>query len=718
MRIALLIVILCTGAAHAAPVTLVFSGGGASDVQVTARRLDAQDVAPVIVAVKTDAQTRVELADGHWSIDAESEEWWHSEQLIFVSGQPLELEIPLLPAGYISGTVKTRDGELPPELLIRTDETSRELPCPIVEKTFRCKVPAGVVDLRVRATAIVPRYFHELAVERGQTASLGEVVLERGASLSGTVVVAGEAKDVRISAASASGRYVTTPGRRGHFHIGGLTPGTYRVLATAADGALSSEEMEITILADRLAELRDPLLVEAPRRMRVAVTPPLDPWGEPWQLVLTRVADDVLAAKASASETGEWTSPLRSGSYRLEAGPQRGGTWLSREIEMSGEPLDLPLHLAGEKITGTVTYGDRTLKSLVRFRAGTAAFVEVETDDEGRIETALPAVADAQWTAVVLSDHPKITRTFEGIAPRGTVDLHVPVTTLSGVVLRPDGEPAPHALVNIAAPKEPSVQTVADDRGWFQAQGLAPGAYRVFAHDFLLESDIQTAEVTDSLAPDPIQLVLRDVEKVAGRIVADGRPVPGAKVTVYALDVPQQFTYPMTTNERGLFGSWAPPGAREIDFQAGAHGFDYRMFRTPVPGRMIDVPMRQEGGPITFPARSGELVPILQHNGAWSWPGMLVSEGFGRESRGQIVIGPMEPGPYSLCYIRGEDEAALRAGRIDRAKHCREGFLPPRGALTFTAPRVRAEERVVPQRADRADSAAGDASARMQDIPR
>lgn len=727
MRTALAMFLLSVaGVAHATPVTLVFSGASAAEVQVTAQRLDAADVAPVTLAAKTDAQTRLELAEGHWSIRVASDDWWHSEQLIFVEQQPLELDVPLLPAAWIAGTVamKQKDAELPSEVLIRAGAASREMSCPVVEKAFRCKVPAGTTELRIRATAIMPRYFGDLTVEQGKTASIGNVMLERGASLSGAVVVAGNAKDVRVTASSSAGRYTATTRSGGHFHIDGLAPGTYLVVATAANGTMSSDELEVTILADRLAELREPLLVEAPKRMRVAVTPPLDPSGEPWRIELTRLAhgmNDAPAAKGSASDAGEWTSPpLRTGRYRLDAGPQRGGTWQSRELELTGEALELPLQLAGEKIAGTVTYGDRTLQSTVRFRAETGAFIEFDTDAEGRFETALPSIGEARWTVVVLSDLPKITRTFHDLAPRATIDLHVPLTTLSGVVLGPDGEPAPNALVNVAAAKEPLVQITADDGGWFQAQGLAPGAYRVHAHDFLLESDIQTVEVTDSLTPDPIQLVLRDVEKVAGRIVSDGRPVPNAKVTVYALDVPQQFTYPMTTDARGLFGSWAPPGAHEIDFQVGAHGFDYRMFRTPVPGRMIEVPMRQEGGLVTIPATRGGLEPILQHNGAWSWARILVWEGFGVASGEQLVIGPMEPGPYSLCYVRNEDEAALRAGRIDRARHCTEGFLPPHGSLVFGKPRVlRTENRVIPRRADSAESPArGASSVLMQGFPR
>lgn len=686
-----LLLVWCTGVAYATPVTLVFDSEIDTDVRVIARRLDAADAADATIAVtaKTSTPAQLDLARGHWSLTVESDLLWHAEQLIFAGDRAMDVAVPLRRAAYISGTpVMKNGGEPPDEVLIRVDAAAREVPCPVDDGAFRCKVAAGVLDLRVRATGMVPRYFNELEVAPAKTTSLGNVVLQRGASLSG-IVDPGTAKDVRVIATADAGRYIVAIGKRGHFHIDGLTPGRYRLIAATADGTMTSDEEEVVILADTLAELRDPLVVEEPKTLRLALTPPLDPWGERWNITLTRTvrhAEEELAAKTSAGENGEWAAPpLRTGRYVLELGPARGGTWLRQEIEMAGAPVELPLQLPFDPVSGTVILGDRPIEAVIRFQTEGQPSIEIRADAEGRFAGALPR-RDAKWFAVVMSDHPFVKRTIRDIVPKPDLELRIPLTTLSGVVLDAAGQPAPNATVNVTSEHETLVQTPADNEGWFAAYGLAPGKYEVQASAYLAESDVQSIEVTDNLTPDPIQLVLHDVEKIVGRVVSDAAPISGAEVWVFATDVVQHVVIPMTSDARGAFGVFAPPGAREVDMSVAAPGFDFRMFHTRIAEGILTVPMSQLGGTITVPSARGELNPYLQHAGAIESAASLVWCCDAFETDGKLVMPSMEPGPYSLCYIRDRERMALRAGRINRAMQCVEGFLPPHGTLVFAAP--------------------------------
>jgi hypothetical protein len=679
------------------------------------------------------AVTSIDVPPGHWRLEVDSDAWWHAPQFFLVDDEPGAATVELWPAGAVTGSMTVKNSRvIPSDVRLRfqsaadpPDLPSYEVLCAVAESKFRCKVPVGHADLRLRSPGFLPRYYWDTTVSAAAAASLGAVVLEKGASLTGAVVVgagveldARERESIEVIAtpakvelpphAAALGRYTARAGKRGHFHLDGLPPGDYLVRA-AARKLLVSDEVHVVVLAGTVAELSEPLRIEPPSTIRLAVTPPLDPWGERWRVTLTRATpggDRDLAAKNPLDENGQWLSPpIRSGHYTIDIEAQQGAIWATRELDLPGDSAELRIELPAVKLNGTVTLGDRPLHSTVRFHLSEAPSVQLDTDREGKFEGYLPHIEGAKWTAVVVSQDPHVRHTFRDVEAEPAADLteaavtlRVPLTTLSGFVLDEKGHPPAHCLVNVTSEAETLVQTDGGADGYFAVYGLQPGIYRVKAEAFLAESEVVQVEVTDDLSPDPVQLVVKAQQQITGRVLSDVAAVAGAEVQISATDVVQQFIMPVMTDFRGEFAATAPPQTRELDVIVGAPGFDVRMFHTRTPEAPMQLRVSQEGGRITVPASDGDFHPFLQHAGATLSVGESHLRGLQAHLRTgelrQVSLWPLEPGPYSLCMLRYSEWPLLLAGLLDRTQHCSEGFLPPHGELTFAAPRV------VPRRQD------------------
>jgi hypothetical protein len=730
-RILIACVLFFAATAQAAEVSIVFRviGGGTEEARVSLRRLDSVDDLRGEVAVQrtvpVTAPAVVDLVPGHWSLDVEGDEWWHERRLFHVGAEKAEVAATLWPAGFVSGSITAkREGDaISPELTARfeaADDTlefpAGDVPCPVMERTFRCKLPAGALDLRLRPRGHLARYAWGVEVERGGTTKLPKFVLEKGASLAGTVelgrgervaaVKPGEIRVTAIPVNAAAGvrgsdallRYTATMGKRGHFHFDGLPPGRYGVQASAAANALLSEELEVVVMADTLAEMREPLRIEEPMPLRVSVVPAVDPWGEPWRVTLTRFSagggQDV-AATAAVPESGTWSSvPLRSGKYELEVRAERGSTWDRRELEMRGDSPRIDVDLSSRRIFGTVTLGDRPLAAKIELSAGLTA-IELQSGPDGKFDGYLPIAGREQWTAVVESREPTVEYRFPEVVPQQRdgapgMELHlrVPFTTLHGELVNDDGAPVA-GIVNVTSAAAGVVQTFAGDDGRFAVHGLPIGTHEVQGVDFLMESDVREVEVTEAAAPDPIRLVVHEQRKVPGRVMSDRAPVVGAEVYLYPTDVRQQMVGSVKTNERGVFSGTVSAGSRQMDVTVAAPGFDFRLFHTAVPPTGLEVRVDQRGGTIMMPAQSGDLLPYLQHAGATLFAPMIVERWYSRRvGSDSIAVSAMEPGAWSVCMARSSEYRELLAGRIDRAERCAEGFLAPYGTMTFARPRI------------------------------
>jgi len=117
------------------------------------------------------------------------------------------------------------------------------------------------------------------------------------------------------------------------------------------------------------------------------------------------------------------------------------------------------------------------------------------------------------------------------------LDLVLPTGALTGRVLRPDGEPLPHAVL-ILEGRETSGEwrfigrCVADAAGAYRAEALAPGLYRTLAFDWNEHLGAALSEqVVVGAGPLELDLHLQPGGSVLVRATdADGQPLARARV--------------------------------------------------------------------------------------------------------------------------------------------------------------------------------------------
>jgi hypothetical protein len=164
----------------------------------------------------------------------------------------------------------------------------------------------------------------------------------------------------------------------------------------------------------------------------------------------------------------------------------------------------------------------------------------VVSDQTGHFEMCLP------WTSVQLQ---------VGAAGYGTLALAVdvrgdtpvdvmltPAASIRGqVVLRGSNDPVPHVMV-AANPSDGGLVrvsprlTMTDANGRFRLDDLASGAYTLFANGDGLAT-VQFGEVvTEAGGESEVRIVVEPRVRLAGRVLAGGQPVAGARVQVRGAD--------------------------------------------------------------------------------------------------------------------------------------------------------------------------------------
>lgn len=702
IRRTFLLLILFVGAARAHELTITpvrAPGAAAGEVAITLRSPGRE---PLQRSVAAGESVVAEVPKGTWTIDVEGDRWWSARRSLFVNAA-LRVDILLWPAGEVRGRVKMPEGKPPQEVILRfvRGELSGESPCPVNDGIFRCHLPAGTLDLRLRAAGSVTRFFWNTAVDAAKPNDLGDVPLERGASLIGKVELASgvtaDPKSLRVTAtpanvdsildASGNGRIrllplAATMEPKGVFHVDGVPAGEYTVVASA--GRFRSPALKVTVYAGATAELREPLRVRPARQVRLLLSPPLDPEGKPWHVTVNRDLgphrfDTV--NESSASLTGELAFPnLFTGSYHFEIGPSGGGRWAVQNVDVADSDVTLPVAIPTREIHGTVTIGDRPLTGTVTLSSERSWDAVFHSDAEGHFSGVLPDPEARQWSARVVSQAPvvkRIVRTLT-ISENGRIDIALPLTAITGVVVDEAGHPVPHALIHVRGAGDLAA-TQAEADGSFSIGGLEPATYRIHAEAFLKESRRTEVTVTEK-ATDPVRLVLEDATKVQIRVFSEFGPVGGAQVLILPTDVPGALAPIEYTDAAGELSTTIAPGSKEIDVSVLPPGFAAKLFHTHVQGGTLNVRVDQRGGTISVPAPAGELHPFLFHNGALMNAEAYLGDWQARVEAGRIVISSIDGGVYAVCMRSVADARA--AARAD-AKDCSSGILPQFGTLTL-----------------------------------
>lgn len=146
------------------------------------------------------------------------------------------------------------------------------------------------------------------------------------------------------------------------------------------------------------------------------------------------------------------------------------------------------------------------------------------------------------------------------------------------------------------------------------------------------------------------------------------------------------------TDVRGEFGATVSSQTRSVNVPVQPPGYAFKMFRTALPDRPIEVAVEPLGGKLIvetprFNVQDDNRQPFVLHAGAdYEIALAIVAWGARFEEAGdryRIRTPMMERGQYTLCMLTRAELPRLRVGALP-PERCANGFLAPLGELTLS----------------------------------
>jgi hypothetical protein len=585
-------------------------------------------------------------------------------------------------------------------------------------------VPSGHIDYSIRTPGYVPLHRWDRRLAPGQDVDLGKLKFEKGSSLLGRIATpknwkrakgdsvrvellpqtlpshrTGEASRSRMRANSV------VPNARGFFTFDGIEPGAYEVSASAK--GLISERRKVDILDGLQAELRTPLILTPPLTINVAVDPPVDPWGTPWTIDLSRVErtaviDAQHVHTAAATEAGSWThAGLSPGDYLVKVQRVRG-TWHSQLVHIT-EDTEVPIRIPLAKVAGELRLGGMPLAGTIWFGGELGdVSIPIRTNPDGHFKAYLPIVDGGFWREVdVAANHPFVRTTLTDIRLQGpdadgisTVELVLPTNRLFGeVVLEEDGKPASSNATVYASLRDtdtPPLQDDVDSAGIFSFTGLKLGTYSVYAIGAHGKSTAADVEIDERSAAE-MKIILRRDRLLEGTVRSRYGAVSGARVSAYPDDrTGFGIVQWDQTDFEGHFAVEVAPGVQNVTLTVVAPGYAYTLLAVPAsPEEPLVIFIEQEGGRIVTDlpeAHEGSRRPYLFHGRAFVAVAALENAAVASRSGTQQILENLSPGQYDICVATAH-EALILASASSRSSggRCSSGFLA-RGSVLEMRP--------------------------------
>jgi len=672
------------------------------------------------------------LSHGNWEVTGEIPGYYVPLQLLKVRTGDEEVHVSAWPTARVHGTVAAPASNPPPKMLeLRWSPAEGSGPpagsvfCPTTDDQWQCEVPAGTLDLRIRSTGYLTHFRWYVVLTAGKPLDWGRLRLARGASVIGRVSYSknqrgGRLKDVRVAlrhasvaaafdAASSPEQVIAIPGERGFFSFEGIAPGSYTISASAP-GGLATDTRELSVAANREAELTTPLILEPLHSMRLQITPGRGAADAAWHVSLFALDplthhQQVVARGVTAAD-GSWEpGGLRPGSYVIVVGSEGADTVARKEFRIESADAVVDLTIPVTHVRGTLKLGDQPLAATVwvggKRRSPSMALT---ADAGGAFAGDVSLLPGEQWPLTIVSEQPRIERTIVEsaiLSDDGSVhlDVVIPRSGLHGTVVDERGTPVGRTIVTLTTsdPTQTVVQTHGDAGGQFQLLGLEPGQYTVEAITFDHRQSKPALAVVETGTETEVHLVVEAQRGLVGRIVAQRAPVPGAGITVVPTNVEVALWPNGVTDEQGEFAVQLPPGAAEGNIAVAAPGFAFKLFHLKLPDDAIVIAVDPSGGSleIEVPPFADDPAlpqPFVVHRGAELHVQFLtsvrgVSTVDGGHGRMRIIHSLMEPGEYALCSVMLNQRPMLRSGMLP-AEHCVSGVLAPFGSLRLTLPAV------------------------------
>ncbi len=671
--------------------------------------------------------------DVTWRLTAEAEGLWSPELLLAPGLEPREASLRLVPTcrlvAHLEGPEGQRlSGSLSVRLRTPTNDPAIQdadqlvLECPVEEGPWRCEVPSGTFDVRLRAPGYLSHFYWKLTLPPRQDFDFGALRLQPGSSIvgwlvtedgsqlgAGTKVVAtprsAGAGDPRAEVKHRSLTVDAQVDDRGFFHLRGLSLGAY-VLAAEQKGFVPLHSLPVMVGEASETELREPLVLTRPAQLRVYLDPPVDSHGEAWKLQLLNGNELEYSGPASAS--GTWTAPsLAPKPYMLMVTDSEGSRVTHERIEVEGPMMEHWLTLDLVEVEGLLTLGGEPLPGQLAF-GGTSGVtsIKMQADEEGRFSGQLPKAGN--WPVDVRSESPEVFRRLRAVeiepspgTRRARIEIELPATRLEGEVVDSDGGAIDGTTVlavpvprQAGDPAERPSYTRTRPGGEFAFEGLAPAAYRLQA--LMVDpagGELQSEPVeVDLLKEDPLQsvrLVIGPYLEFRGRLVAGSAGIPGADIWIIPIGTGDGVFVPSArSGPDGRFDIRLPEGTETVEVTVFAPGFVlYKEILAVAEGQETLILVEQQGGG-TLRIRPRDPIDLSMGRGL---PSVVRADGIrfdlGTLSRWTLLnqgasfsewaeIPKMPAGGYTVCWPRSAETF-----KHDNESPCEDGYLPAYGRL-------------------------------------
>lgn len=641
-----------------------------------------------------------------------------------------DVVLALFPTGVVHGRVEVeQDEELPEELLLRfapTPDTETAVPegtlhCPVGEDAeLACDVPAGTLDLRLRARQFITHSRWGLEIEAGRETNLGTLELVRGASVVGwleppTQDFRYDRVEVRLAPQKAAYGSPTDRLRqdrlvqevsvndRGYFELPGVAPGSYELEVTHP-GYAPTRLSPVRVLRNAETEVRS-LTLAPPVTLTVHVEPPRHPYRIPWKVELWKRSavpgNADFVTEGPTSESGRFrATDLEPGDYQLEVTDGHDATWFHEDVQLGSESRELTVTLPILRVEGTVTLGDEPLAATVHFggRHG-AQRISVDSDEAGKFYVFLPE--QKSWLVDVVNPGESVYHRIEDLELQGDLQdrkaearIEIPDTTLRGTAVDELDRPLPGA--HVRAVGVTTVETDSPD-GRFEIRGLSPGRVRLEAEYYRpgesLFAESVELHLADGETREDVRLVLRPQKEVNGQVVdGQGRGVLGATVLAMLVQDDRLLTSAIrdaVTDVDGVFRMRLPAATRDLTLNVLPPGFAATQAPVTFDGdedeKTVIVPVDPVGGTVTLTRSLGQEDHSLHlyHRGILAVPYLRRWARLHGEERTptRLAIPMLEPGEYTACVL--PDYSWWSHPPADADDLCASGTLTPYGELVL-----------------------------------
>ncbi|HYO76628.1 MAG TPA: carboxypeptidase-like regulatory domain-containing protein, partial [Thermoanaerobaculia bacterium] len=539
--------------------------------------------------------------------------------------------------GVVSGETLPQQVSVTFQLPGSAHNERTEVACPVARasRSWTCSMPAAKLDLRVAASGFAPHYLWDVDLSAAQTMEVGELQLARGASITGWVSSEDPSVELRETAvklvpltfaAHAPGATVrdalrvdqTKPNARGFFQFGNVPPGLYYVTAEKA-GLSRAVRDDIKIGEANELLLEVPLTLRRMATVDALISPPLDPFGAPWQISLRKRTPQTSAfskevASGPATMSGGWRSDdLEAGPYLLRVSDSRGALYEYEQIDVASDAPLVNIVVRAVAVEGTLRIGGTPARAELRFRPmrGNGSTVLTSGDDgtfsgvlarEGkwRVEVALPSGQTREVTELEVRRR--------AAEERARVDVKLPEGRIAGKIVDAQGQPISGAVL-VFRNGEPYADVKTDAPGEFELLGMDEGTFEV--QGTTRDGASAALPVTiDEGPPQRLTLVVAKRRQLAGRVVsASGAPLAGAVIR-YVLD------------RSGFVGETvsSPTGRFTLEYPAASRLADLLILTPGLPAKLVAISLAEQRGTIEIRVGDAGGQLLLQVQPPPPWP--------------------------------------------------------------------------------------------------